>query len=396
MKTPTLATFALLAMVIAVPSASAATAYDSSDDARRLKNGSARSGSLIGATNEPGERSRCAKRTTSSVWLSFVGTGGKVRFALDIPYFSNSIPGKGRSHQQFAAVFDVFRVDKGGTTGVECGRSESPYFSAVREFKTRRNARYLIRIAAQAGATPGAFFYRLGTPEPFPSSPGRLIRKWSVHGAVNSVTNRYDLWWRNLRRGIHYVIGIHDRSQTLGMRLFTPGQHAWARGSEPTLDGPRPGMVYKPSQSGRHKFLINTDFSTVRNLPYSLYARKAQKDDYPPGTPLLGRTMRGKFGWKSFDPWDIGTFYLPRSAYLRFTTHSKSTLDLTLQRASGSEEYLRCLRRCPDEEPGRGGMATTEKLAPGSYHLRLTSDDDEVGYSVRWRRAKTPPPQFGG
>ncbi len=314
-----------------------------------------------------------------------------MRFGLDIPQYAPSTTRKGRVNQEFDAVFDVFRVDMGGLTGIACAKVGWPEFSASKSFNTRERATYLIRVAAQDGEKPGNFLYRLGKPQSVPRGSGKLVRKWSVHGAVNSVTHRYDLWGRKLRRGVHYVLGIRDGSGTLGVMTAGPGQSLSGRSSGLNFGGPEPGLVFKAEKTGRYRFLVGAESSSAANRPYALAARKARKDDYAPGIRWRGRAVGGMVGWNGYDPWDIYRLHLPRRGYIRFLTHSKQALDIDLHKSSGASIFLGCVYHCPDDNPGDNSIGTTEPLEAGTYRVVITSYDESVRYRVRWRWAKGPP-----
>ena len=215
---------ALLAPVAAAaPAAPPAPANDDLGSAQQIHSLPATlSGTVVGATVEPGEEgSACAAATEHSVWYS-LRASSKERVAVNLA-----------AAGALDATVDVFHAVRSELQRVGCERTDSHGVASL-SFNASKNGLYEIRVAALPGSQLAGFTLEIFLPTPAVAPPGPRLPAGGAAGHVDRIQNINAAYSVVMRSGVSYLVNLANKTNgaCVTARLFRAG-HELVRRRQP-------------------------------------------------------------------------------------------------------------------------------------------------------------------
>jgi hypothetical protein len=339
---------------------SAAEARPANDDlanARLLELPARLSGTVVGATVEPGEPLSGCGPTAGSVWYQF--TAPQDRHVIVLFDASGELD----------AVVDLYRRNRSQTPAVDCDISDSKGQATLDVDNLVRGATYLLRVAKRPQSVDAGFRLEVLVPKPPAKPPGPRLPSKGVTDSVTRLLNPTDAWSARLKTGTTYRLNLDTRSTACTTLLvYPPGTRSFDDASpvRRLACGGYQLITPRPGGGGRYTFLVQAARRQRTPQRYHLEVARAGRDDTAPGL-FIGnfRPAHGVLSAGGVDVIDLYRFDVRRRSAVTLRLHGRGRLRLLLLRDGG-------------QRLDSGGKLIRQNLRRGRYFVVVRSDDEHA------------------
>ena len=306
-------------------------------------------GTTVDATLEETEPFSCQGQTAGSVWYE-LPAGAQRDLVLELDAAGD-----------LDAVVDVYRRERSQVTSVICAQTNRRG-SATLDFRQRRNATYLIRVAPLFNSVTDAFTLRVVQPDLPERPPGRALGPSGASGSVDAIANPDDAYAVSMAAGRSYRVHIVSRQRCVnaGCTRRARRRSRTARRSGGSAATATSSTRRAPARAGATGCRCSRRSNRRGGLPYHVQVLPAGPDDTAPGLELANdRRVRGSLRGSGADVVDLYRFEVrrPSTLDLRMRTAPRSAFNLQLlDRARRADRVrVRRLRLAGDPAEGQAG-----------------------------------------